>query len=950
MTMQFVKHFVLVAIGLAATGQVVRAQQRSEPTAPIVGGDVVFEEVDGLVAVEAEHFCAQDKTDVRGWYLVTADRAPTVEPDGDPPHVAGASGGAYLEILPDTRRTHGDKLVAGQNFSNEPGKMAILSYKVHFNTPGRYYVWARTYCTTTEDNGLHVGLDGQWPATGQRMQWTAKRQWIWNSKQRTEKEHGGVRGLIYLEIEQPGLHTISFSMREDGYEFDRWLMTTDPNFKQPQDRGPASRVKFGQLPQPFPLVRAATPIPGKKLPRPTYPAHWGKPPLIQTRDYVPLPGGYGHGSSTLAKWIQSKLNADKAARKVAAEGQPPVASAGVPEPQGSPLVLPRRADGDGTVTISGELRQWHKVTLSLAGPYAHELDQQPNPFTDRCLQVEFTHESGSPRYSVPGYFAADGQAGESSAVAGTVWRAHLSPDKSGTWNYRVSFRTGKDAALRDDAASEPLAPFDGKSGSFVIEGTDKTAPDFRAMGRLQYVGKHHLRFAGSGRYFLKAGPDAPETLLAYTDFDGTEARKENVPLKTWSAHVRDWKPGDPTWKNGKGQGLIGALNYLSSKGVNAFSFLPYNAGGDGDNVWPFVARDDKLHYDCSKLDQWGVVFDHATAKGLYLHFKMQENEMDDDRRGHDAKPGRVPESLDGGRLGPQRMLYCRELIARFGHALALNWNIGEENTQSSQEVRDMARYLHDVDPYNHHIVIHTFPNQQEKVYRPLLGDQSLLTGPSLQNHWSAVHRLTVQWIDESQAAGRPWVVANDEQNPASLGVPPDPGYEGFGGEAKDGNRAYSLHDIRKATLWGNLMAGGAGVEYYFGYKLPQNDLLCEDYRSRDRSWDYCRIALEFFKDNEIPFAEMANADELVDNPQHDNSRYCLAKPGELYLVYLPGGGQQSLDLTQAEGKFRVQWFNPRSGEALSEGSVKSVEGGAPVSLGSPPSETQEDWLVVLRQL
>ena len=102
---------------------------------------------------------------------------------------------------------------------------------------------------------------------------------------------------------------------------------------------------------------------------------------------------------------------------------------------------------------------------------------------------------------------------------------------------------------------------------------------------------------------------------------------------------RTGRPGDPTWKGGKGKGLIGALNYLSAKGVNTFSFLPYNAGGDGDNVWPFVARNDKLHYDCSKLDQWGVVFDHATAKGLYLHFKLQENEIDDDRRGHDAHRG-----------------------------------------------------------------------------------------------------------------------------------------------------------------------------------------------------------------------------------------------------------------------------------------------------------------------
>ena len=106
-------------------------------------------------------------------------------------------------------------------------------------------------------------------------------------------------------------------------------------------------------------------------------------------------------------------------------------------------------------------------------------------------------------------------------------------------------------------------------------------------------------------------------------------------------------PGDPTWKGGHGKGLVGALNSLASRGVNAFSFLTYNAGGDGDNVWPFMERDSKLHYDCFKLDQWQVVFDHAQTQGLSLHFKTQETENDDQRLGHERTPGTVPEALDG---------------------------------------------------------------------------------------------------------------------------------------------------------------------------------------------------------------------------------------------------------------------------------------------------------------
>ena len=42
-----------------------------------------------------------------------------------------------------------------------------------------------------------------------------------------------------------------------------------------------------------------------------FPAHWGNPPKIQTEDLRPLPGGYGNGSSTLAKWISKNLEQDK---------------------------------------------------------------------------------------------------------------------------------------------------------------------------------------------------------------------------------------------------------------------------------------------------------------------------------------------------------------------------------------------------------------------------------------------------------------------------------------------------------------------------------------------------------------------------------------------------------------------------------------------------------------
>ncbi len=879
------------------------AAQAASTASPIASADLVFAEENGVLAIEAEHFFKQTATGKRAWHLTTATHRYQADDDADPTHVVGASGGAYLEILADTRYHHGHKLIRGENFSPEPGKIGILHYKAHFTNPGRYHVWVRAHSTGSEDNGIHVGLNGRWPASGQRMQWCqGKRTWRWESAQRTEKNHCGEHGRIWLDIPSAGEHVIQFSMREDGFEFDKFLLTKDPKFARPTDAGPISMVKSGNAPKAFAI-----------------PANYKDPapevdPLSAPR--VTTLSGRSSQVATIG------LN-----------------------------IIPRKPDGKGAIAITGELKQWHKITLTLDGPFAYERDGAVNPFTDYNMTVTFKHESGFPYYDVPGYFAADGNAGNSSAESGTKWRAHLSPDKPGNWQYRVSFVKGPKAAL-GGGDFEILKPFHGKEGSFKIDKTDKQGRDLRGRGRLQYVGKRHLQFAGDKSWFLKVGADAPETFLGYADFDGTVAGKpQKVPLKTWAPHLKDWKEGDPTWKNGKGKGMIGAINYLSGKGCNVFSFLTYNAGGDGDNVWPFVSRNDKLHYDCSKLDQWGVVFDHGTARGMYLHFKLQETEMDDNRRGHREKTaGNVPTSLDGGRLGPARKLYCRELIARFGHNLALNWNLGEENTQSTEEQIAMIDWLRAADPYDHHVVVHTFPNEQDQVYNGLIGAKSTLTGTSLQNSaLKDTHWQTVKWVEASAKAGKPWVVAFDESGSAAHAQCPDLGYRGFDGHDKDGKMAHTQHEVRKQTLWGNLMGGGAGLEYYFGYKFVENDLGCEDWRSRDQSWDYCRIAIGFFHDNQIPFWEMAPADALVGNADsRPNDKYCLAKKGETYVVYLANGGSAQLDLSEAKGDFKVRWFDPRAGGALQSGSVKSVKGGRKVSLGNPPSDPKQDWAVLVR--
>ncbi len=197
------------------------------------GEQVLPEERNGIVVVEAEDFDSQELDEIRKWYVITESYDNRVTPDADSTHARSAGGRKYLEVLPDTRKNHDEKLLRGENFSNEPGKLAVVHYQVQFNSPGRYYVWVRAFSTGSEDNGIHVGLNGTWPESGRRMQWCeGKNKWTWASKQRTAEVHCGVEKLIYLDIVKKGIQTISFSMREDGFEFDQWAMTKE--YKSPE--------------------------------------------------------------------------------------------------------------------------------------------------------------------------------------------------------------------------------------------------------------------------------------------------------------------------------------------------------------------------------------------------------------------------------------------------------------------------------------------------------------------------------------------------------------------------------------------------------------------------------------------------------------------------------------------------------------------------------------------
>ncbi len=575
-------------------------------------------------------------------------------------------------------------------------------------------------------------------------------------------------------------------------------------------------------------------------------------------------------------------------------------------------------------TVSGDLQQWHRVELVCDGPFGDESNEAT--FTNNRFNVTFSN--GSESLVVPGHFAADGNAGNTSASSGNKWRAYFSPPTTGNWNYQVSFRTGNNIAVSlNPNAGTPTGALNGVSGSFDITGSGAVTRDMRTRGLLEHrSGETRLRFAGTGDVFVQGGVDSPENLFGYDEIDNTIKFNNRGSCKgilhSFDPHEQDWNPGDPVWGNGRGRSLIGLINYIADTGANSFYIMMNTVNGDGCDAHPWTeynSSGDVKSFDVSKLDQWEVALSHMTSKGLLIHAMTQETENDG--------------LLNNRNLGLERQLYYRELISRFGHHPALLWNMGEENNSSTSQLEDYAEYLKAVDPYDHPVHVHNKPNDRESKFSPLLGEENF-DGPTIQisniNDSGDMYDEIRNWISRSTNAGNPWVVTLTEAS--------------GGGSANLNNDISSTQ--RLYWMWASVMSGGGGFEWYLNGRLNGTnhalDLAIEDLRDFDSFWIQSGHLVRFFRDIVQRDANIDLQDlDVLNNAVNGNDDWVIGNPGQAYIVVLREGGSANLNLAQGSN-YEMSWFNPRSGQLI-DGGVVAANG----NTGSPPSQTNQDWVMLL---
>ena len=336
--------------------------------------------------------------------------------------------------------------------------------------------------------------------------------------------------------------------------------------------------------------------------------------------------------------------------------------------------------------ISGELKQWHDVVLTFDGPSTSET-AEPNPFLNYRLNVTFT--KGAKKYTGSGLLHRRWQRRRNERYGRQQVARSLCAGRGGRMELPSVVPRGS------RGCGEPRFP--APASAVAPDGTSRARsrsprPTRRAatIARREPCATSASTTRGtqaSGKYFIQTGTQSPENFFAYWEFDDTvdhggAENKLKDGLHRYEPHVKDWKPGDPVWKGGKGKGIIGALNYLAGKGMNTFYTVTMNIDGDGREIYPWTSYEERARYDVSKLAQWEIVLSHMDKLGMQLMVITQEEENE--------------QIL--GKMTALRKVYYRELIARFAHHHALLWDLSEEMRplallQDAETSRTICNYI-----------------------------------------------------------------------------------------------------------------------------------------------------------------------------------------------------------------------------------------------------------------
>lgn len=264
--------------------------------------------------------------------------------------------------------------------------------------------------------------------------------------------------------------------------------------------------------------------------------------------------------------------------------------------------------------------------------------------------------------------------------------------------------------------------------------------------------------------------------------------------------------------------------------------------------------------------------------------------------------------------------------------------------------KELGQFIKDKDPYHRIVGVHNTPPGWE--------------GGAGAPQWSTVEKLhNESWLDynQSQVGHGKWYnemipqVVSEAYNktPSKPIVVTEPWYEFIEGSAP-------AMDIRFGA-WSSILSGAAGHTYGGGHVWPAytsktpdvvGDVWPLDKDTTINTLGYpgarsMSYLANFFK--RLQWWNLSPHPELL-NEYPD--KYCLAKPGEEYVIYLRYAGGVKVDLrpSSANDRFEYYWFDPGSGKTDPSNEIRGGEVhffSAPESY--PGVRDFKDWVLYIRK-
>lgn len=268
--------------------------------------------------------------------------------------------------------------------------------------------------------------------------------------------------------------------------------------------------------------------------------------------------------------------------------------------------------------------------------------------------------------------------------------------------------------------------------------------------------------------------------------------------------------------------------------------------------------------------------------------------------------------------------YMRYAVARLSAFSNITYDLGDDLDSFRDEkwARETGTLIESWDPYKHLATSHPVHREHQDRASDWFGFTSI-------QDWSRrQHALMLEERQIQMKTGRIIPQTNEEY-----------GYEDHyphWAPAPPGDSAETL----RQTAWDIAMAGTYGTT---GESARRGTNIWPD---TGGGWingrgDDTMVMLEGYEHmvdffSSFEWWKTEPHDELV-----NNGAYCLAKPGELYAVYLPKGGDVSIKLEP--GSYEAKWFNAFTGETVP---LPPVEGPA---WTSPKAPGWLDWAMLLQK-